>query len=778
MLPEQYQLFQGYDQWINWALQLRDGKWIKVPIDTAGRWVSAGDRDQWMSYDVAAARGEHVGFYFDAADPFFFLDVDDAWDGKQWSETARWARAALPGAVYELSQSGTGFHLFGRYTSMPAHSNRRKDLGLELYTEGRFCACTFNQAEAGPVTDLTVQIHAVAALFPPKPHGVSGDLEAQWAAAVAAGVDPAWDGPADDGALITRALASQGGARRVFGDALSFRDLWEGNVPEDGLSEADAALCADLAFWTGRDVLRIERLVTASALGQREKWAERPDYRWRTILLAVTTCTNVYASPAAVADPLNPPAVAELQVRPGLASLPIDRQLEYFKGCVWINDVKRVYMPRALLMDQQQYDVAYGGFNFEMEVGNPQDTTKSAFECFTRSRAISFPKADTSGFRPLDPSGCVYPAELGGGLSVVNTYAPATPLLVEGDVSPFLDYCQRIMPGQLNREITLSYMCAVAQNPGVKFQWCLFLQGVEGTGKSFLAEALTAAVGREDYVTSANVKDLGNVFNANYFRKLLVILEEANAYENPQFMADMKALITNRRLEFQPKGVNQFTGDNCANFLLTSNSKTGILKSPNDRRYAPVYLAQQTAEDLLQAGLTERYFEKFWDWADRGGRAAISYWLHNTPPVAAYNPAGSAKRAPITENTAEAIAISGSEPALIIAEASASGVYGCRGPWLSWFAVSLLFDKHRGVDRRKIAEAIADLGYEKHPGLIDGRVGSAIQGEGRTRLYCKPGSPAAALRGRAIVEAYLKAQNHPDGGGEAWSSSSGATTAG
>ncbi len=41
-----------------------------------------------------------------------------------------------------------------------------------------------------------------------------------------------------------------------------------------------------LAFWTGRDPERIDRLFRASGLC-REQWAEREDYRQRTIAAAL-----------------------------------------------------------------------------------------------------------------------------------------------------------------------------------------------------------------------------------------------------------------------------------------------------------------------------------------------------------------------------------------------------------------------------------------------------------------------------------------------------------
>ena len=773
-LPAELELFRGFDQWVLWALIEGRGK---VPVNTTGFPIDSQDSANWQSFEhvagLANANGLNAGFVFTRPDPFFFVDVDHAWDGTQWNEVAGWARAALPGAACELSQSGTGFHMFGLYRSIIEHSNKRIDLGVEFYTEGRFCAMTFANLEGGPIIDLTVEANAFAAYFPPK---AAGDAIA-WSTEP----DPTWRGPTDDEELIAKMLAAPGGVKRAFGGAATFRQLWEGDAdalavayPDPtrddggayGANEADAALCAHLAFWTGRHCERIERLFSRSELGQRDKWIDRAGYRQSTIEFAVSSCTNVYSQPApasTIVDPLNPPQLDELApFNTGLATLPIDGQWGYFNGCVWISDAKRIFTPRGLLLDREQFDVAYSGTNFEMEIGS-HEVTKSPFECFTKSRALSFPKADTSGFKPLDPPGYVYPAEHGGGLIIVNTYAPARPVRARGDVAPFLDYCQRIWPGELNRTIALSYMQSAVQNPGVKFQYCLFLQGVQGTGKTFLTEVLTSAIGREDYVTSANVDDVGNKFNANFYRKLLIIIEECNAFENPGLMSALKVLITNRRIEFQPKRIDQFTGDNCANFILTANSKRGIMISANDRRYAPVYLAQQTVADLIASGLTEEYFGGLWYWYDhQGGRAAVNDWLLTTEPVAQFNPAGAAKRAPRTENTEEAIAVGVSEIAMLISEACAEGIYGMNGPWISTAAINAQFANRPGFDRRKIADTLVDLGYEKHRGLKDGRVPAAIPGEGKTRLWVLAGSPAAALEGNAIIEAYLKAQNHID----------------
>ena len=87
---------------------------------------------------------------------------------------------------------------------------------------------------------------------------------------------------ADDATLIARAQAARNGQK--------FASLWRGDAGGyASRSEADLALCGILAFWTGGETSRIDRLFRASGL-MREKWDEpRGDatYGARTIARAL-----------------------------------------------------------------------------------------------------------------------------------------------------------------------------------------------------------------------------------------------------------------------------------------------------------------------------------------------------------------------------------------------------------------------------------------------------------------------------------------------------------
>ena len=273
----------------------KPGKTDKRPVSwQTGAVVNAHDPAHWTDAATACAAAARlgpwhcVGFVFTPDDPWWFLDIDACLkpDGT-WNDVAHAMCAALPGAAVEVSQSGTGLHIIGRGL-VPPHSSRRAEAqaaGLEFYTEGRFVALTGTNAAGNADTDLTLQIGAIVQRwFPPVEVGTE-TLPAE-------GPVPEWRGPTDDEDLIRRALQSKSAAG-VFGGKASFADLWTADVtalarayPTTGdepydRSRADAALAQHLAWWTGKDAARTERLMRQSALA-REKW-DREDYLPRTI---------------------------------------------------------------------------------------------------------------------------------------------------------------------------------------------------------------------------------------------------------------------------------------------------------------------------------------------------------------------------------------------------------------------------------------------------------------------------------------------------------------
>ena len=309
-LPTALDYLGSFPQFILWRSDPKpSGKLDKVPLSPENlQPVSAHDPVNWMTAKVAFAGSrslnDHrygVGFVLTADDDLFCLDVDGCLDGANWKPIVTEVTKALPGAAIEVSVSGNGLHVWGRYSRQIDHACKNIPLGLELYTQKRFIALGRPDATGKATTDCTAGLsNAIARWFEP---GGDGAMAANvWTAEPC----PDWNGPADDDELIAKARQSR--SKNVFNGKATFNQLWNSDIaaleksypPQSAGSDfdhssAELGLANLLAFWTGKNCERIERLMRRSALaaGRDYKWA-RDDYLKGTILKAVAGCSTVY----------------------------------------------------------------------------------------------------------------------------------------------------------------------------------------------------------------------------------------------------------------------------------------------------------------------------------------------------------------------------------------------------------------------------------------------------------------------------------------------------
>lgn len=319
-IPDVPSALKPYRQWILWKLEARPGggKPTKKPL------ASVTDPAQWMEYETARALANAdpslgLGFVFTAADPFVFVDIDNCGAPGAWNADALAAFEALPGAAWETSQSAQGLHavLYAPDASERLKHKRNRftlpgGTKAEFYTHGRYMALGGgewkNAFSLDARKDATV---ALEAWLPDREDGAPTEA----ALAPSGGPRPGYSGPADDAELIEKARKATGPAAAAFGERATFEQLWNGDAlalghffpAEDGgegfdHSLADMALMSRLAWWTGCDHARMDRLFSRSALGQREKWTGRADYRTRTIAAATKPDTPYMGSDRAAAN--------------------------------------------------------------------------------------------------------------------------------------------------------------------------------------------------------------------------------------------------------------------------------------------------------------------------------------------------------------------------------------------------------------------------------------------------------------------------------------------
>ncbi len=759
------------NQWVVWVLVPGAIKATKIPLHHAtGIPTGVNDPNSWTDIHTAATAARKwgvnhgVGYCFSADDPWFFIDLDGCLmpDGT-WSALAQQACQVLAGAAVEVSSSGKGLHLFGRGT-LPAHASKNADHHAELYHADRFVALSGISLQGDCDTDHTAAVTWFAqTYFPPR---VAADR------AASDGPRADWNGPTDDDELLRRAMQSRSGAS-MFGGKASFADLWHADATvlarafpdsERGYdaSSADAALAQHLAFWTGCDADRIERLMRRSEL-VREKWDAHASYLPRTIAVACGQQGEVLADKKLErADiPTTPPGGPGMRSVEGDTFLNAQAQAELFKGCVYLADQHKVLVPGGMMYRPDQFKAVFGGFTFMMDARNER-TSRNAFEAFTESQVLKCPVVDGTCFRPDLPYGAVVESE---GRKRANIWWPANVRRIKGDVTPFLNQLARLFPNERDRSYFLYYMAGLVQFPGHKFQWFPLLIGAEGNGKSFFSRCVAFAVGHR-YTHWPAADKLGSNFNAWLFGRLFYAIEDLKIGDSTEVWEKLKPMITGENIEIEGKGIDQRTDEICGNFIANSNHKNAVRATANDRRVMHLHCAQETAADLLRDGITPEYISGLYDWAKLGdGYAMVAEFLHTVEIPPEFALAWLMGRAPRTSSTDAAIEAGLGRIEQEILEMVEREEPGFAGGWISSLSVDRLMDRMGRaavVPPNRRRDMLRALGYDWHPALAatSGRVNNIVLPDaGKPKLYVRRDHASLTLTLPAdVARAYSAAQ--------------------
>jgi len=259
-------------QWVNWRFAWDGARWTKVPYRSTGAKAKSTDPSTWSKFDDAISayrRGgfDGVGFVVSDDDEFVGIDLDHCLDDGGKPEP--WAAEIVEqlDSFTEVTPSGDGVRVWAKGRWNARHKTRVSRGTIEVYDRTRYFTVTGRHLKSAPaqIEERQDQLDALAAIHfasKPKPDPKPA---------------PDVTRSIDDDELLRRARAAANGAK--------FTSLFDqGDWKAQGYtsqSEADLALCAMLAFWSGRDRARIDALFRCSAL-YRDKW-DREDYCNSTI---------------------------------------------------------------------------------------------------------------------------------------------------------------------------------------------------------------------------------------------------------------------------------------------------------------------------------------------------------------------------------------------------------------------------------------------------------------------------------------------------------------
>ncbi len=287
-------------RWLVWKWEWKPAsgnakaKWDKPPINPeTGDEFDATDPAGWLQCDKARGtahkHGDGPGFALGTKDDpsgFVVLDVDHCIDPAGSIDPRALELVERFNTYAEITPSRKGIRIWlrgkkpGDKCRRPSHQDKFLAT-IEIYEHGRYLTVTGKKLEIAPsaiATRHTALDDVYGAMF-----GTGGNHPGNGQPHACSPVD------VSDEALLAKARKATHGAEF---SALYDRGDTGSHGGDD--SSADLSLLNRLAFWTGCDTGRMETLFSASALGQREKWKSRPDYRARSIDKAIRDCTATY----------------------------------------------------------------------------------------------------------------------------------------------------------------------------------------------------------------------------------------------------------------------------------------------------------------------------------------------------------------------------------------------------------------------------------------------------------------------------------------------------
>ncbi len=605
---------KSFHQFVVWKLipDKNGGKAKKLPFDPkTGRSASTTDPTTWSDYDTACKTiSTHsysgIGFVFTANDPFIFIDIDNCRNTEtgEWLPYAQEAVSKL-GGIWETSRSGNGLHGILWYPDKASFLKKRNrwtndyDHSYEFYADKRYVALGKCDWVGDIFSTKTEEVHK---FIPDKTSNNQNPIE--WKDETPAD----YGGPLDDNELIQQALSSKGGPSVMFCTAASFKALWNadekelgkfypdsGNRPFDR-SSADQALANQLAWWTGCNPARIEKLMNMSPLCQRDKWRDRPDYRRRTIGNAISGKYKNYIKKNLVERQQR----LENDIRIGsylpLSPLPIIMNLtQMHNDLVYIGDGNQiVHRPSKMIRSKEDARGEFAASITEVNTGKFDVNGPVLKKCSTLNLWISSPyriSVDVVTWQPGKDEICLALEKTGHGMRGYNLWIPIQLLSVSSNwqewVKPFLNHIAYLVPIESERNRFLQWLAHIMQKPGELPHTCyLFVAVSTGIGRGTLMSILTRVF--RGYV-AANIDPesiLNKGFNGRLSQKLLATVDEIREGTGHRYQQqeNLKSAIVEEVRLINPKFGRQYIEKNCCRWLFCSNHFDAMPFDNSDRR--------------------------------------------------------------------------------------------------------------------------------------------------------------------------------------------------
>ena len=227
------------------------------------------------------------------------------------------------------------------------------------------------------------------------------------------------------------------------------------------------------------------------------------------------------------------------------------------------------------------------------------------------------------------------------GTDVINSYRGPEHRIIESpvDIEPFIEFMSYLL--EEDAAFMMDWIAHLVQKPHLKMTWApVIVSTHEGLGKNFLFNIISHLVGHWNTknVSAGVFNKTFNMFLASSVLILINELEELDARKRFEIISKLKSYITESTQTLEPKGVDPYSAEIFANFILFSNREDALHIKEDSRRFF-VHINHQEPR-------SEAYYRKLHTWLVNGGYDAV-YNLMAKRDISEFNPVG---RAPHTES--------------------------------------------------------------------------------------------------------------------------------
>ena len=322
-IPQEIKLVK---RWVCYKTEIKDGYETKIPTNAiSGGYASTSDPNTWTSFKLAL-RGcikygfTGLGFVLGedkrTKETYFGVDLDNHVDKvtglKPYNTADEFEKFAYIfinqlNSYTEYSHSGEGIHIICK-GHLP--SGARKSKGVEMYDYRRFFTMTGKVINNVPIADCEEAIKPLWEEYLNKPSMAANTNVAYDNSPISKKTQVIAKINENKGITFEEVEVTNVSASISMSDyeliekirnsqqGREFMRLYNGDMSayNNDHSAADMALCKILAFWTGCDTARMDRIFRQSAL-MRDKWERKwgdGTYGSHTLDLAVSTQREIY----------------------------------------------------------------------------------------------------------------------------------------------------------------------------------------------------------------------------------------------------------------------------------------------------------------------------------------------------------------------------------------------------------------------------------------------------------------------------------------------------